>query len=163
LCPSGGTFAGLMATIPGLRVVRSTIEGYGVVATRDFAAGELVSEVDGVLWREGDDVDDRYSLLLDDGYLFDMVDQTRWINHSCDPNAEVQAGLDEQGQAWARIVATRPIPAGEEITYDYAFDPEVSEPCFCGSRLCRGHIVDIDALDCVRSPQAAAGDGASTQ
>jgi uncharacterized protein len=150
-----------MATIPGLRVVRSTIEGYGVVATRDFAAGELVSEVDGVLWREGDDVDDRYSLLLDDGYLFDMVDQTRWINHSCDPNAEVEVGIEpgDPGKpgGWAKIVALRPVRAGEEIAYDYAFDPAVAEPCRCGSPLCRGFIVDEDALHLVAKPAVALG------
>jgi hypothetical protein len=150
--------ASRMATIPGLRVVRSKIDGYGVVATRDFAEGEIVAEVDGVLWHEDDDVDDRYSLILDDGYLFDMVDQTRWINHSCDPNAEVEAGFDAKGAPWARIVAIRPIPEGEEITYDYAFDAAVSEPCCCGSSACRGHIIDIDTPSPAVDPPAAASD-----
>src|SRR6266699_2550407 len=98
-----------MASIPGLRVVRSRIDGYGVIATRDFAAGEVISEVDGVLWREGDPVDDRYSLLMGDGVFLDMVDQTRWINHSCDPNAEVEVDEDADGRLWAQIVALRPL------------------------------------------------------
>src|SRR5258708_6176959 len=125
-----------MAAIPGIRVVRSPIDGYGVIATRDFAAGEIISEVDGVLWRQGEPVDDRYSLLMGDGFFLDMVDQTRWINHSCDPNAEVDVGINvspEGEQGWARIVALRPVRAGEEISYDYAFDPEVAEPCRCGT------------------------------
>ncbi len=149
-----------MATIPGLRVVRSSIDGYGVAATKNFAAGEVIADVDGVLWHENDDVDDRYSLVLGDGYFFDMVDQTRWINHSCDPNAEVEAGFDAEGRPWARIVAIRAIPTGQEITYDYAFDVEVSEPCHCGSPCCRGWIVDIDTPDLVAPPPAAEGDRA---
>jgi SET domain-containing protein len=147
-----------MAIIPGLRVVRSSIDGYGVVATRDFAAGEILAEVEGVLWHETQPVDDRYSLLMGDGYFFDMMDQTRWINHSCDPNCEVETGLLDGGAkgGWAQVVAVRAVRAGEELTYDYAFAPEVAEPCRCGSPACRGFIVDEDALHLVAKPTAVA-------
>jgi hypothetical protein len=150
-----------MANIPGLRVVRSHIDGYGVVVTRDFAAGQLIAEVDGFLWREGDPMDDRYSLLMGEGYFFDMVDQTRWINHSCDPNAEVEVGMsgaagDADRAPWARIIALRPLRAGDEITYDYAFAAEVAEPCHCGTSLCRGFIVDEGQLHLVAKPTAVA-------
>jgi SET domain-containing protein len=144
-----------MPAIPGLRVVRSSIDGYGVVATRDFAEGEIIAEVEGVLWKDGDPVDDRYSLLMGDGYFFDMVDQTRWINHSCDPNAEVEVDHDEGRRPWARIIALRPVRAGEEVYYDYAFDPAVAEPCRCGSPMCRGFIVDEDLIHLVAKPIAA--------
>ena len=149
-----------MAAISGLRVVRSSIDGYGVVATRDFAEGEVLAEVDGVLWHEAEPVDDRYSLVMGDGYYFDMVDQTRWINHSCDPNAEVEVGIDPERGGWAQIVALRPVRAGEEIAYDYAFAPEVAEPCRCGSPLCRGFIVEEDLLHLVAKPAVVVG-GAS--
>jgi SET domain-containing protein len=137
--------------LSGLKVVRSAIDGYGVVAIRPFAKDELIAEVDGVAWRDEDGVDDRYSLWIDDGLYFDMVDQTRWINHSCDPNAGVEtgvrAGREGQGEeVWARIVARRPIAAGEEIAYDYAFPAHLAEPCRCGSPRCRGMIIDEDAL-----------------
>jgi uncharacterized protein len=132
--------------LSGLRVIRSSIDGYGVVATRPFAAGELIAEVDGVAWRDEDNLDDRYSLWIADGLYFDMVDQTRWINHSCDPNAEVDTGGADDGQVWARIVARRAIEAGEEIAYDYAFPAHLAEPCRCGSPRCRGMIIDEDAL-----------------
>jgi SET domain-containing protein len=128
-------------------VIRSGIHGYGVVATRRFAAGEVVAEVDGVLWSGEEDRDDRYSLWLGDDWFFDMVDQTRWINHSCDPNTEVEADLDEAaGTAWARIVALRVIEPGEEIAYDYGFTADVAEPCACGAKGCRGFIVDEEEL-----------------
>jgi hypothetical protein len=133
-----------MPRIPGIRVVRSSIDGYGVIADRAFADGELIAEVDGVGWRLGEDVNDRYSLKVTDEILFDMVDQTRWINHSCDPNADIDAGLDENGQPWAKVVAIRDIAKGEEITYDYAFPAELAEPCRCGSPECRGQIIEAD-------------------
>jgi uncharacterized protein len=135
-----------MPHIPGLKVVRSAIHGYGVVALRDFAPGEVIAWVDGILYREQEIPDDTYSLWVDDGWYFDMVDQTRWVNHSCDPNGEIEADLDGRGGAWARIIAIRHIRAGDEITYDYAFPAEFAEPCRCGAELCRGWIVDVDEI-----------------
>jgi SET domain-containing protein len=129
-----------------IRVFRSPIHGYGVVARRDFARGELIADVDGILYREEELEDDRYCLWISDSFFLDMVDQTCWINHSCDPNAEIEADLDGQGGAWARVVAQRHIRAGEEISYDYAFPQELAEPCTCGAPTCRGYIVDADEL-----------------
>jgi hypothetical protein len=149
-----------MAAISGLRVVRSSIDGYGVFATRDFAEGEIIADVDGVLWHEKDPVDDRYSLVMGDGYFFDMVDQTRWINHSCNPNCEVEVGIDPESGGWAQVVALRAVHEGEELAYDYAFDPAVAEPCRCGAPQCRGFIVDEDAVHLVALPSVAAGGAA---
>lgn len=116
------------------------------MATRPFTTGEVIAEVDGFAWRDADNLDDRYSLWIADGLYFDMLDQTRWINHSCDPNAELDTGVEGDGQVWANIVAKRDIAAGEEIAYDYAFPAHLAEPCRCGSPRCRGMIVDEDAL-----------------
>ena len=85
-----------------------------------------------------------------------MVDQTRWINHSCNPNCEVEVGIDPESGGWAQVVALRAVRAGEEIAYDYAFDPAVAEPCRCGSPLCRGFIVDEDAVHLVVETPAVA-------
>jgi hypothetical protein len=137
-----------MPPVSGLRVVSSGIHGYGVVATRDFTVGEVVARVDGVLWNceaPGEDRDDRYSLWLRDDWYFDMVDQTRYINHSCEPNCEVDGDTGPDGP-WATITAVRPIRAGEEITYDYGFTAELAEPCACGAASCRGWIVDVEQL-----------------
>ncbi|HKQ69489.1 MAG TPA: SET domain-containing protein-lysine N-methyltransferase, partial [Polyangiaceae bacterium] len=135
---------------PDIRVFRSPIHGYGVTARREFQPGDVVSEVDGVLYHEDDIDDDRYCLWVDGDYYFDMVDQTRWINHSCDPNVEVEAELDGKGSAWARIVALRPIREGEEITYNYGFPEELAEPCSCGTPNCAGWIIDIEELPLLR-------------
>jgi len=136
-----------MAALAGLQVIRSGIHGYGIVATRRFEPGDVIAVVDGVLWSGEEDQDDRYSLWLGDDWFYDMVDQTRWINHSCDPNGEVEAGLEgDPPRAWARIVAIRPIAPGDEITYDYGFTADVAEPCACGARSCRGFIIDEEEL-----------------
>ena len=130
-----------MPPLSGLRVVRSAIDGYGVVATRAFAANELLAEVDGVAWREGENVDDKYSLWVDEGLYFDMVDQTRWINHSCDPNADVLV----VGPTML-IVALREIAAGEEITVDYLNSFELDHSiCKCRATSCRQNTVQTAA------------------
>ena len=144
-----------MPLLDGLRVVLSAIHGYGVVTTRPFRAGETVCFGDGVLYQPEDDFDDTYALLVDGpgggNVLWDLVDQTRWFNHSCDPNTEVQSRWDEERQtivAW--WVALRDIAPGEEITYDYAFVAEVAEPCACGAASCRGLIVDPEPAQLAR-------------
>ena len=144
-----------MPPMQGLKVIRSKIHGYGVIALRPFREGETVAYGDGIVYTEDDDFDDTYSLILhygedesDPQLLLDLTDQTRWINHSCDPNTEVDTYWDaETRTATAWWLATRDIEPGDELTYDYAFAPELAEPCFCGSELCRGVIVDEDEIE----------------
>jgi hypothetical protein len=131
-----------MPRVPGLRVVRSSVHGYGLVATRHFRKGSVICNVEGVLWRQGERRDDRYSLILDDGVFFDMVDQTRWVNHSCEPNVVVEAGLSRGGNGWAQLQALKAISPGQELFYDYAFPESLKERCHCGARRCRGWIVE---------------------
>ncbi len=149
-----------MPLLDGLRVVASKIHGYGVVTTRHFLAGETICFGDGVLYREDDDFDDTYALVLPSedpamGELvfWDLVDQTRWFNHSCAPNTEVRSQWDGERQmvrAW--WIAVRDIAPGEEITYDYGFVADVAEPCACGSTSCRGVIVDPDPAELAKLP-----------
>lgn len=156
-----------MPIAEGLRVVQSSIHGYGVVAARRFRAGEVVIRGDGVLYHASDEFDDTYALVLpcvdggpefaadaaedeDAVFFYDLVDQTRWINHSCAPNTEVTGRWDPE----AKIVrswwtAVRDIEPGEELTYDYAFTASVAEPCACGAATCRGLIVDPDEIELV--------------
>jgi len=150
-----------MPLLDGLRVVHSKIHGYGVVTTRPFKTGELVCYGDGVLYDADTEFDDTYALILpgDDSGLgdtvfWDLACQTRWFNHSCDPNADVRSRWDAEEQtirAW--WVALRDIPVGEEITYDYGFAAEVAEPCYCGTAACRGVIIDDDVEVQARLPE----------
>ncbi len=64
----------------------------------------------------------------------------RLINHSCDPNCEVDGiGL----KLW--IYAIKDIKKNEELTYDYgfSFDKDYKDfPCRCGAKRCVGFIVN---------------------
>jgi hypothetical protein len=141
-----------MPPLEGIRVVRSKIHGYGGVVTRPFAKGEIICYGEGVIYDADAEFDDTYALILDEdlsptgeAVFYDLVCQTRWFNHSCEPNAEVCLewdGKSDSMKAW--WVAMRDIAVGEEITYDYAFAAEVAEPCYCGTPSCRGLIVDLD-------------------
>jgi hypothetical protein len=135
-----------MPRISGLKVVRSAVHGYGVITTRRRRKGSVIADVEGVLWRSDEEQrDDRYSLILAPGVFFEMVDQTRWVNHSCEPNVVVEAGITRRGNGWAQLQALRDIEAGEELFFDYAFPEALKEPCFCGTKSCRGWIVEKPA------------------
>ncbi len=144
-----------MAQIPGLRVVRSKTHGYGLLALKDFKEGDMMADIEGVTWREGEWWDDTYTLRITDAVSFDMVDQTRWMNHSCTANAEIDLGLDENGEPWAKLYAWRDIAAGEEVTFDYEFPAELAQPCTCGSEQCRGWIVREEELHLVKAKAAS--------
>ena len=131
-----------MPLMDGLRVVRSQIHGYGVVATRAFQEGETITQVDGILYRAGERTDDRCTLWLGGDLYLDLLDQMRWLNHSCEPNIWIDAGVQEDGSPWAHVIALRPIQAAEELTLDYAFDADQAERCQCGAPSCRGWIMD---------------------
>lgn len=144
-----------MPQLDGLRVILSKIHGYGVVATRPFKAGEIVVYGDGVLYHEDDDFDDTYALVYSDAedqngeisrYL-DLSDQTRWINHACDPNTEVDTDLNPStGEPYCWWTALRDIKVGEELLYDYAFSGHLAEPCNCHDSKCMGLIVDPEEV-----------------
>ena len=57
-----------------------------------------------------------------------------YLNHSCDPNCEI-----DEIKNRAYIFALRDIEAGEELLWDYnLYDDEDPAPCHCGSPKCRG-------------------------
>jgi SET domain-containing protein len=148
-----------MPPLRGAKVVPSPIHGYGVVALRPFREGDIVTYGDGVIFRETDNFDDEYALILRnpergkngdaDKYIYyDLTDQTRWINHSCSPNTEVDSSWDPVSRTMTTWwFAIRDIEPGEELTYDYAFSAHLAIPCRCRSPECRGLIVDEDEID----------------
>lgn len=74
-----------------------------------------------------------------DRYLY-LDEPGRFVNHSCSPNAAVIGDT--------RLVAIRPIAAGEEIRFDYS--TTVSDgwtmECLCGAATCRGLVVAFQLL-----------------
>lgn len=74
-----------------------------------------------------------------DRYL-DLDEPGRFINHSCAPNAAVIRDTV--------VVAIRPIPAGEEIRFDYSttISDGWTMACRCGAAECRGLVVAFQLL-----------------
>lgn len=66
----------------------------------------------------------------------------RFVNHSCEPNCEMQK-WSVHGLPRMALFASRDIKPGEELTYDYnfaLFNPSEGQECRCGSNACRGVI-----------------------
>jgi SET domain len=108
--------------------VRRPVHGRGVFATRALAPGELICEYLGerIAWDEAVLRHPRDPAHPDHTFYFDVGDGTvidgavggnsaRWINHACSPNCEAE---DRDGRIFIRTV--HPVPAGEELSIDYA-------------------------------------------
>ena len=66
---------------------------------------------------------------------------TRFVNHSCQPNCRMIKWIVSGQPRMALFAGDRPIMTGEELTYDYKFDPFSAknvQKCLCGSEKCRG-------------------------
>ena len=131
-------------------IIAQTRNGYGVLAGRNFAAGEIICEFRGQLYSRAelpqpyDSVDDHYVQIGDNLYMGPSGEVDDFFNHSCDPNA----GLRIDGQkVW--LIAIKNIAQGEEITWDYSTTMDEDEwemECNCGSELCRGKVRDFKYL-----------------
>jgi|TARA_B000000532_G_scaffold244000_1_gene241896 SET domain-containing protein len=143
-------------------VKKSKIHGTGIFAGRDIKKGERVIRYigDKILKSEGD----RRSALriknflnsekTGSVYIFELnkkydIDgnvkrnKARYINHSCDPNCEVEI---ENNEIW--ISSIRKIKKGSELSYDYGYefdkDDYKDHICKCGSKNCIGYIISSD-------------------
>lgn len=134
-----------------LVIRRSKIDTEGCYTKKPIHKGELVAEYTGprLTIKEADKLYDKsprtYLFGLADGkHVIDGEGVAAFINHSCDPNCEVD---EVKGRVW--ITAIRDILAGEEITYDYNLydgEPDDESLCFCGSANCRGSMYSEDEL-----------------
>ncbi|XP_070969827.1 histone-lysine N-methyltransferase ASH1L-like isoform X1 [Oncorhynchus clarkii lewisi] len=87
----------------------------------------------------------QYCLNLDSGMVIDsyrMGNEARFINHSCEPNCEMQK-WSVNGVYRIGLFALKDMSSGTELTYDYnfhSFNTEEQQVCKCGSEGCRGII-----------------------
>lgn len=118
----------------------SAIDGKGVFATKNCEAGEALMiiagesiDADECLRRETEE-GNVYIFYNDDDRYIDVAktETIRYLNHSCEPNAEVRA---RDGDS-LYLVARRAIAAGEEITIDYGYD-EIYALCFERNPACK--------------------------
>ena len=69
----------------------------------------------------------------------------RYLNHACEPNAELfQSQSRRRTRLW--LYAAKRIEPGEQITIDYGCAADDPMPCLCGSTRCRGWIVAEEEL-----------------
>jgi hypothetical protein len=137
---------------------QSSIHGLGAFALQDIPKGTRIIEYVGE-HIDNAEADRRYdddSMKNHHTFLFILTSKTcidaarngneaRFINHSCNPNAEAVVGRKH-----IYIEALKRIPAGMEILYDYAYedDDKYTEAdyrryeCRCGAPNCRHTIVD---------------------
>tara|TARA_B100000575_G_C22832967_1_gene488852 strand:+ start:212 stop:682 length:471 start_codon:yes stop_codon:yes gene_type:complete len=136
------------------KIKKSNIDKRGLCAASNIKKGTKIIEYKGkiisVKKAEMDPKFDNdkaiYLFNLNKKYDLDgdfKYNTARLINHSCDPNCEVDGvGL----KLW--IYSIKDIKKNEELTYDYgfSFDKDYKNyPCKCGSKKCVGFIVKSES------------------
>ena len=132
------------------KVKNSNIDKKGLCASKDIKpgvkiivyAGKLITKKETEQNLKFDNKKDIYLFNINEKYDLDgdfKWNTARLINHSCNPNCEVEG---EGLKLW--ISSLRKIKKGEELTYDYGFgyDADYKQfPCKCQSMNCVGYIV----------------------
>tara|TARA_Y100000310_G_C20640656_1_gene793699 strand:+ start:140 stop:676 length:537 start_codon:yes stop_codon:yes gene_type:complete len=140
-----------------ITVKESAVHNKGVFAAKDIPKGTKIIEYVGERITKTESTI-RADKVIDDSlrdktkgavYLFEInkkydidgnvdYNTARFINHSCDPNCEV----DFEGER-IFIFSIKDIKKGEELNYDYGYDIDNYEDhrCKCGAKNCIGYIV----------------------
>ncbi|XP_075160355.1 histone-lysine N-methyltransferase ash1 isoform X2 [Haematobia irritans] len=140
---------------PGVERFMTENKGWGVRTKMPIPKGTYILEYVGEVVTEREFKDrmatiylndtHHYCLHLDGGLVIDghrMGSDCRFVNHSCEPNCEIQK-WSVNGLSRMALFAKRPIREGEELTYDYnfsLFNPSEGQPCRCNTPHCRGVI-----------------------
>ena len=132
------------------KIKKSNIDNQGLYASQSIKSGKVVIKYKGkIITKKETDTNPKYDndkaiYLFNLNKRYDLdgdfkYNTARLINHSCNPNCEVEGkGL----KLW--IVAIRDIKKGEELSYDYGFgyDEDYKQfVCRCGAKNCVGYIV----------------------
>jgi SET domain-containing protein len=140
-------------------IQRSTIQGFGLFAADEFAAGQRIVEYVGELISKSESIrrcseGNHFIFYWNEDFDIDGSSESnlaRFINHSCAPNCVVER---VEGHLW--VIAARPIASGEELTFNYGYDlvDYREHPCSCGEPDCVGYILAQEFHESVRPYKA---------
>ena len=82
-------------------------------------------------------------MLFDQNMIIDATRGSiaRFVNHSCEPNCRMEKWTVGGKPRMALFAGDQGIMTGDELTYDYNFDPfsqKNVQECRCGTKNCRG-------------------------
>lgn len=124
--------------------------GKGLFTTRAFRAGQVIAVVEGRHVREPNPEREEFYMDFGAEGVLEPFAPYRYLNHSCEPNCELQIEEFDDDVPEISIVALRRIKAGEQLSNDYGWPPTDPVPCFCGTPSCRDWIVSPEDLPRVR-------------
>lgn len=137
----------------GVEVFKTAYKGVGLRTTAEIPGETFIMEYVGEVLDETkfrkrakkyskDDAQHFYFMALSADQVIDASNRgniSRFINHSCNPNAETQKWT-VNGELRIGFFSKRTIGKSEEITFDYKYERygQEAQKCYCGAENCRG-------------------------
>ncbi|KAK7398622.1 hypothetical protein QQX98_012007 [Neonectria punicea] len=137
----------------GVEVIKTSDRGHGVRSNRCFKPNQIIMEYAGEIITEDEcerrmtevykDNECYYLMSFDQNMIIDATTGSiaRFVNHSCNPNCRMIKWIVSGQPRMALFAGDKPIMTGDELTYDYNFDPFSAknvQKCLCGEPNCRG-------------------------
>ncbi|EAW09240.1 putative histone-lysine N-methyltransferase (Ash1) [Aspergillus clavatus NRRL 1] len=137
----------------GVEVIKTEDRGYGVRSNRTFEPNQVIVEYTGEIITQVEcekrmrtlykNNECYYLMYFDQNMIIDATRGSiaRFVNHSCEPNCRMEKWTVAGKPRMALFAGDRGIMTGEELTYDYNFDPYSQknvQQCRCGAPNCRG-------------------------
>ncbi|KAJ5971045.1 uncharacterized protein N7479_000963 [Penicillium vulpinum] len=139
----------------GVEVIKTADRGYGVRSNRSFEPNQIIVEYTGEILTQLEcekrmrtvykNNDCYYLMYFDQNMIIDATRGSiaRFVNHACEPNCRMEKWTVAGKPRMALFAGDRGVSTGEELSYDYNFDPYSNknvQECRCGSANCRGFL-----------------------
>ncbi|EKV16615.1 Histone-lysine N-methyltransferase (Ash1), putative [Penicillium digitatum] len=139
----------------GVEVIKTADRGYGVRSNRSFDPNQIIVEYTGEILTQLEcekrmrtvykNNECYYLMYFDQNMIIDATRGSiaRFVNHACEPNCRMEKWTVAGKPRMALFAGDRGISTGEELSYDYNFDPYSNknvQQCRCGSANCRGFL-----------------------